>query len=155
MCIYLKDADALDRTRFFYEDKNVMFYKDLKDNLDIRYLRTDAAIALRDFARSINDRHYENKSGKLYIPDVLDSYSVPNLHISKDWNSVKQEIAQYMLDKDLKFNPSNPKMMTKEDVKSIVKNPKDMSLFCRIRAKVREIINNIRDKFSNSRNDRD
>lgn len=153
MCVYLKDADALDRTRFVYEDRNVMHYTDFKDNLDIRYLRTDVAIALRDFARSINDKHYANRSGKLYIPDVLDGYNVSPA-VSKDWNAVKTEIAQFMKDKDLRFNPSNPKMLTKQDVKEIVGNQQNKSLFCKIRAKIKEIVKHIRDKIKDTRDER-
>ena len=153
MCIYLKDADALDRTRFLYQDKNVMHYTDFKDNLDIRYLRTDIAVALRDFARGINDRHYANRSGTLYIPDVLDRYSADPV-VGKDWTAVKTEIAQFMKERDLRFNPSNPKMMTEQEIKALVANQKDKSLFCRIRARIKEVINRIRERFNNTRDER-
>lgn len=154
MCVYLKDADALDRTRFLYEDNNLMHYTQFKDNLDIRYLRTNAAIALRDFARGINDKHYANRTGKLYIPDVLDSYNVSEPISVKNWDTVKTEIAQYMKSQDIKFNPSNPKTMTKQEIREIVGNQNDRSLFCRIRARIREIVTRIRERFSNTRDER-
>lgn len=154
MCVYLKDSDALDRTRFFYENKNTMFYTDLEDNLDIRYLRSDTAVALRDFAREINNKHYANRTGKLYIPDVLDSYIVSNPVITRGWEDTKAEISQFMENKDIKFNPSNPKMLTKVDIKDIVGDPKDKSLFCRIRARIKKFIENIREKFNGTRDER-
>lgn len=48
MCKYLKDADALDRTRF-----------QGKASLNIRYLRTDTAKSLIGEARRINERYME------------------------------------------------------------------------------------------------
>ena len=146
MCIYLKDADALDRTRFFYEDHSVMHYQDFKDNLDIRYLRTDIAIALRDFARSINNIHYANRSGKLYIPDVLDGYTVSSTIEERNWTTIKAEIAEFMKTQNLAFNPSNPKMMCKNDIFEIVGNPKEKGTFCRIRTGVKGLFARLRDR---------
>lgn len=154
MCIYLKDADALDRTRFIYEDPNVMFARDYKDGLDITYLRSDVAVALRDFAREINNKHYANRSGKLYIPEILDGYGLSEPITTRDWERTKNEIAQYMSDKDLKFNPSKPNMLTKKDIKDIVGEPKDKSLYCRIRARIKKIIENIRERFNSTRDER-
>ena len=154
MCVYLKDADALDRTRFFCEDKNKMFYTEFDDRLDMRFLRSDISIALRDFARSINNKHYANRTGKLYIPEVLDSYVVSDPVATRDWEATKAEISQFMADKDIRFNPSNPKMLTKTDIKDIVGAQKDRNLFCKIRIKIKKFIENIREKFSNTRNER-
>ena len=138
MCIYLKDADALDRTRFLYQDKRIMHYQDFKDNLDIRFLRTNVAVALRDFARSINDKHFANRTGKLYIPDILDGYTVSEDVAARDWEATKVEIAEFMKTHSINFNPSNPRVMTESDVKEIVASSQDKSVFCKIRVGVKD-----------------
>lgn len=134
--IYLKDADALDRTRFIYPTKNTMYHTQYPDGLDYRYLRTDTAIALRDYARSINDVHFKNGRGSEYIPKELDKYAIPHVGAPKDWTRLKQEIRTFLGDKDIKGDL--PKL-TREDVEDIVMNPKDKGLFFRIRNKIKQI----------------
>lgn len=146
MCIYLKDADALDRTRFLYEDENVMFYKQYSDNLDMRYLRTDTAIALRDFSRSINDIHYGNKTDRLYIPKELDKYSVKDVtNLAPDWNQTKAEIRQFLSTRDIKGDLPT---FFKNDIQSMIKNPKDKNIFFRIRNKFKDFIKKVKERFS-------
>ena len=100
LCVYLKDADALDRTRFVYEEKD-KGVEELQDNLDITYLRTNTAIGLRDFARKINDRNYEireelGKSDKnIRRPEILDKYNVTDSNINLPWDYVKRGIKTF------------------------------------------------------------
>lgn len=104
MCIYLKDADALDRTRFVYKEKGKQI-EELKDNLDITYLRTNSAIGLRDFARGINDRNLnlkeEGEKGDKNIrpPKILEKYSVIDSKIYFPWEFLKMDIKQFKQNK--------------------------------------------------------
>ncbi len=62
ICVYLKDADAVDRTRFRYEytddiyniPEDKKYLRRCSDNLDISYLRTDSSILLVEKAREIH-----------------------------------------------------------------------------------------------------
>ena len=138
--IYLKDADAMDRTRFIYPTKNAMYYTQYPDGLDYRFLRTDAAIALRDYARSINNVHFLNGRGSKYIPKELDKYTIPQVGAPEDWTGLKQEIRTFLGDKDIKGDL--PKLTIK-DVENIVMNPKDKGLFFRIRNKIKQIFRSL------------
>lgn len=102
MCIYLKDADAVDRTRFLYEEKGKS-RKEQKDNLDLRYLRTNTAISLRDYAREISNINHENEDRgirKDEIPEVLNKYSVLPQKVTDDWSQTQREIKYFTDEKE-------------------------------------------------------
>lgn len=140
MSVYLKDADAMDRTRFIYPTKNSMYYTQYPDGLDYRFLRTDTAIALRDYARSINNVHFLNGRGSKYIPKELDKYTAPYIDVPEDWSKLKQEIGTFLRDKDIKGDL--PKL-TSKDVEDIIMNPKDKGLFFRIRNKIKQFFKSL------------
>ena len=100
ICIYLKDADAVDRTRFLYEEEGKTL-EQYQDNLDLIYLRTNTAIGLRDFARGISERNYtiakeDGKSDKnIKRPEILDKYYVPDSNIALPWNYQKNGIKEF------------------------------------------------------------
>ena len=89
ICIYLKDADAIDRTRFMQEyDEDKEKFQDSKrymrhfvDNLNISYLRTNTSLLLVDEARKIHKELLKrgcdcvfdkdgNYLGQEHIPDT-------------------------------------------------------------------------------------
>ena len=152
--IYLKDADAVDRTRFMYKNaksKNHLYYS---DGLDMRYLRTDTAVALRDFSRAINNRHFNNKTGKLYIPDVLDIYTVPpSREASQPWELIKRDIYRFLTTHSIAFDPSNPSRITRQEIQSMLRVPEEKGLFCSIRAKIKAFFNKLREKAANTRDE--
>ena len=143
LCVYLKDADALDRTRFIIKDDKAMFSSEYKDNLDIMYLRTNSAIALRDYARSINDIHYKNTGSQLYVPSELDKYTIPTNAVSQaqDWNVTKAEIRNFIRIKGIK---KDEKEFSKQDIAKFVESTQSKGLLFNIRRKIRAFIEKIR-----------
>lgn len=142
MCIYLKDADAVDRTRFLYEEKGKPI-EEQKDNLDLRFLRTNTAIALRDFAREISNENHKNEENGIrinVIPDVLQKYKVPKTKKNINWNKQQEEIRIYHQGKE-------EHVIAEKDLKKII-NPKRTSkrVFAKSRRTFKDFIEDIKNK---------
>lgn len=155
MCIYLKDADALDRTRFLYEEKGNRNYKSFKDNLDVRYLRTNAALALRDFSREINDKHYDNhirKVNELYIPQILDEYNIKDIQTNQDWERTKSEIQRFMNNQQI---TQSKKSLSKEDIRQLIGIPQNRNIFFKIRNNFKQFIQKMKDRKEEKQKIRD
>lgn len=148
MCIYLKDADAVDRTRFLYEEKGKKI-EDQKDNLDLRFLRTNTAIALRDFARDISNENHKNEEKgirKNAIPEVLEKYAIPNNKSAINWEETQKEIKKFNESK--KKYESIPKgKLKKSDIEKIIAYKKTpISKIVKCRVKFKNFINKIKNR---------
>ncbi len=160
ICIYLKDADAVDRTRFmqdYEEDRNTIpehrrYERRFYDGLDISYLRAPTSFYIVDEARKIHkeylrkgceqvfDEHgnyLENVSPKISIPEILKPYEYSIKNKTKDINN-KGKIKKFLNDKQ--------KEEEQEELKEFSKIYYDMdkSLLAKLRRRGKQILEKIR-----------
>lgn len=155
ICIYLKDADAVDRTRFLYEEKGKTI-EQYQDNLDLIYLRTNTSIALRDFARSISERNYKigkefGKSDRnIRRPEILDKYDVAEASIVVPWEYQKMQIKEFQAAK--KAQRESADRLSYSKVRSLVYSTEDKTETVKTKSKFKTFIENARKYFSKERN---
>ena len=155
ICIYLKDADAVDRTRFLYEEEGKSL-EQYQDNLDLIYLRTNTSIALRDFARSISERNYKigkelGKSDKnIRRPEILDKYDVAEASIVIPWEYQKREIREFQATK--KAQRESADRLSYSKVRSLVYSTENKAETVKTKSKFKTFIENARKYFIKERN---
>lgn len=153
MCIYLKDADALDRTRFLYKEKDKGI-KEQKDNLDLRYLRTNTAIALRDYAREINDEYtVKKKKGikELGLPKYLNKYKSRTQRPKINWEEEKKEIARYNAEINQKNQNDAKTSLGEKELRQIIYTPQSKEKMLRGRSKFKKFIDTVKNKIKKER----
>ena len=163
MCIYLKDADAVDRTRFmqdYDEDKQTIpehkrYMRRFWDDLNILYLRTDSSIALVDEARKIHkellkrgcehvfDEHGNvvNDAPETEIIDILKPYEdIMQNRVTKykDPDNI-QKIAEFLQNKKEESERNEL-----DDLMNVCTRKNDKSLLAKLRGWGRKILEKLK-----------